>query len=291
VHPMFKKLSFLFFKILIFFDAILKFILNRRFLPLFQEFFINDSYKKITILNDEIKFFIPNQLTEYRINTFFTKEPDMLEWIDNFKKMDNLIFWDIGANIGLYSIYNAIKNKSSTTISFEPSTSNLRCLSRNISINDLENKIKIFSLPISNTENKFFLMNESHFNEGGALNTFGHDFNFEGEKFEPEMKYQLLGTTINYLLDSKILDIPDYIKIDVDGIEHLILEGANKYLINKKIKSIIVEINENFKEQHEKVLDIMKKNEFKISHKEQNMEILNQKSTKFEKTSNYIFVR
>ena len=31
----------------------------------------------------------------------------------------------------------------------------------------------------------------------------------------------------------KILDIPDYIKIDVDGIEHLILEGGNKYL-NKK---------------------------------------------------------
>ena len=288
---MFKKISFLFYKILIFFDTILKFILNQRFLPLFQEFFINDSYKKITILNDEVKFFIPNQLTEHRVNTFFTKEPDMLEWIDNFKKIDNLIFWDIGANIGLYSIYNAIKNKSSTTISFEPSTSNLRCLSRNISINDLENKIKIFSLPISNTENKFFLMNEGHFNEGAALNTFGYDYNFEGKKFEPEMKYQLLGTTINYLLDSKILDIPDYIKIDVDGIEHLILEGANKYLTNKKIKSIIVEINENFKEQHEKILDIMKKNEFKISHKEQNMKILYRKSASFKKTSNYIFVR
>ena len=81
------------------------------------------------------------------------------------------------------------------------------------------------------------------------------------------------------------------IKIDVDGIEHLILEGANKYLTNKKIKSIIVEINENFKEQHEKILDIMKKNEFKISHKEQNMKILYRKSASFKKTSNYIFVR
>ena len=225
---MFKKLSFLFFKILLFIDVILKFILNRRLLPFFQEFFHKTSYKKIKILGNEIKFFTPNQLTEYRVDTFFTKEPDMLRWIDNFKEIDNLIFWDIGANIGLYSIYNALKNKTSTTISFEPSTSNLRCLSRNISINKLENKIKVFSLPLTNTENKFFIMNESHFNEGGALNTFGRDYNFEGKTFKPEMKYQLLGTTINYLLDSKILDVPDYIKIDVDGIEHLIF----KYRLN-----------------------------------------------------------
>jgi len=287
---MFKKLSFLFFKILLFIDVILKFILNRRLLPFFREFFHKNSYRKIKILDNEIKFFTPNQLTEYRVDTFFTKEPDMLRWIDNFKEIDKLIFWDIGANIGLYSIYNALKNKTSTTISFEPSTSNLRCLSRNISINNLENKIKVFSLPLTNIENKFFIMNESYFNEGGALNTFGHDYNFEGKIFKPEMRYQLLGTTINYLLDNNILDIPDYIKIDVDGIEHLILEGSNKYLINKKIKSIIVEINENFAEQYEKVLNIMQKNEFKILQKEQNLEVFN-RSVKFQKTSNYIFIR
>ena len=288
---MFKKISLLLFKVLILFDKILKFTLNRRFLPLFEEFYLKSSYKQITLLDNKIKFFIPNQLTEYRVETFFTKEPDMLGWIDSFTKKDNLIFWDIGANIGLYSIYNALKNKSSTTISFEPSTSNLRCLSRNISINNLENKVKIFTTPITNIENKFFLMNESHFTEGGALNTFGQNYNFEGKKFDPEMKYQLLGTTVNYLLDNQILDVPDYIKIDVDGIEHLILEGSNKYLKNKKIKSIIVEINKNFTEQYEKVLDIMKKNEFKVLNKEQTMEEINKKSIKFQKTSNFIFVR
>jgi len=288
---MLKKISLLLFKVLMLFDKILKFTLNRRFLPLFEEFYLKSSYKQITLLDNKIKFFIPNQLTEYRVETFFTKEPDMLGWIDSFIKKDNLIFWDIGANIGLYSIYNALKNKSSTTISFEPSTSNLRCLSRNISINNLENKVKIFTTPITNIENKFFLMNESHFTEGGALNTFGQNYNFEGKKFDPEMKYQLLGTTVNYLLDNQILDVPDYIKIDVDGIEHLILEGSNKYLKNKKIKSIIVEINKNFTEQYEKVLDIMKKNEFKDLNKEQTMEEINKKSIKFQKTSNFIFVR
>ena len=42
------------------------------------------------------------------------------------------------------------------------------------------------------------------------------------------MKYKLLGTNINYLIKNNILEIPDYILIEVvDGIEHLILlEGT-----------------------------------------------------------------
>ena len=40
------------------------------------------------------------------------------------------------------------------------------------------------------------------------------------------MRYKLLGKNIKKILEDKILEIPDYIKIDVDGIEHLILDGA-----------------------------------------------------------------
>ena len=41
---------------------------------------------------------------------------------------------------------------------------------------------------------------------------------------------------------------PDYIKIDVDGIEHLILEGAS-LLKNLSNIEILIEINDNFIEQ------------------------------------------
>ena len=42
------------------------------------------------------------------------------------------------------------------------------------------------------------------------------------------MKYNLFGTTINFLLEHKILDI-QIIKMDVDGIEHLILEEVIEF--------------------------------------------------------------
>ena len=287
---MIKKISYFFYKILLTLDKIFQLITKRSILNWFKDFFQKDSYKKISILNKEVNFFIPNQLTDWRIETFFTKEPETLEWIDSFEKKDKIIFWDIGANIGLYSIYSVLRNKNVSTISFEPSTSNLRVLSRNISINNLENKIKILSVPLSNKENQFLTMNEGDFIEGGALNTFGENYDFAGELFDTKMKYKILGTTIKNLLDNNILEIPNYIKIDVDGIEHLILEGAGEYLKDKKIKSLSIEINENFKEQYNKVIEIMDQNEFKLLHKKHNDEMFNN-SKKFSKVFNYVFIR
>jgi len=287
-----KKLSLFCFKILSFLDKIFNIITKRSILVWFKEFIQNESYKKIQILNQKINFFVPNQLTEWRVDTFHNKEPETLEWIDTFDKSGDFIFWDIGANIGLYSIYNSLKHKKSQTISFEPSTSNLRVLSRNISINNLFDRIKIFTAPLTKGGNKFLIMKEGEFQEGGALNSFGENFDFEGKKFSSKMNYQIYGTNINYLIDNKILDIPDYIKIDVDGIEHLILEGGNKYLNNKKIKSLSIEINENFTKQHEKVIEIMKKNDFKILHKKRNEDLFkNDPYSKFNRTFNYIFIR
>ena len=287
-----KKLSLFCFKILSFLDKIFNIITKRSILVWFKEFIQNESYKKIQILNQKINFFIPNQLVEWRVDTFHTKEPETLDWIDTFDKSGDFIFWDIGANIGLYSIYNSLKHKKSQTISFEPSTSNLRVLSRNISINNLFDRIKIFTAPLTKGGNKFLIMKEGEFQEGGALNSFGENFDFEGKKFSSKMNYQIYGTNINYLIDNKILDIPDYIKIDVDGIEHLILEGGNKYLSNKKIKSLSIEINENFTEQHEKVIEIMKKNDFKILHKKHSEDLFkNDPYNKFIRTFNYIFIR
>ena len=45
---------------------------------------------------------MPNWITLYRAESFSEKEPETLAWIDNFDR--DSVFWDIGANVGLYSI-------------------------------------------------------------------------------------------------------------------------------------------------------------------------------------------
>lgn len=248
-----------------------------------------DSYKSILILDKKISFFVPNQLVQYRVDTFFTKEPETLNWIDNFEENEKSIFWDIGSNIGLYSIYAALKHKNMEIHSFEPSSSNLRVLSRNISINSLENRIKINQFPLTNKSKGFQIMMESDFREGGALHSFGKNLNFEGEKINIKNNYSIYGFNIDFLINSLEFKIPNYIKIDVDGLEHFILEGANKVLSNENLKSLLIEINENYTDQFKSVKNIMEKHNLKLIRKEQSKFI--KISAPFKNSFNYVFSR
>ena len=286
---MIKNFALVLYKILFYFDFFLRAFANRSILIWFKDFLHNDSYQTLAILNYNIKFFVPNSVVQWRVNTFFSKEPETLEWIDNFKFFKDSVFWDIGANIGLYSIYASLKHKHLKVISFEPSTSNLRVLSRNISINNLDNRITINQFPLTDKENQYLTMHESEFEEGTAMNSFGENFGFDGININSKNNYKIFGTNINYLLDNKILEIPDYIKIDVDGLEHFILKGGNKYLNNKNIKSILIELNENFNKQLNEVLYMLNSNGFNLKHK-----ISSDNSTlknTFSGVYNYIFER
>lgn len=289
---MVKQISLFLYKIIFYIDKLLYFLVKRSILIWFKDFLHKDSYKFMKISNQKVQFFVPNSLVNWRVETFYSKEPETLEWIDSFNKNQKFIFWDIGSNIGLYSIYNAIKNQNSKTISFEPSTSNLRVLSRNISLNNLQNKIKIMPLALTNQNNIFLNMNEKNFVEGGALNSFGETYNFEGKQFEAEMKYKTFGTSIDYIIEKNILKIPDYIKVDVDGIEHLILKGGERVLKDKKLKSMLIEINENFVEQYNDILNIMKDSGFEIKEKKNNSDLFDSdEKNSFNKVYNFIFER
>ena len=72
--------------------------------------------------NNKIKFSIKNSSTYFRGTTLFTKEPITIEWIKSFKK--NSIFFDIGANIGVYSLYAALYSEVKV-YSFEPESNAL----------------------------------------------------------------------------------------------------------------------------------------------------------------------
>jgi len=284
-----KKISYIIYKIIYLVDVLFNKITKRSILIWFKDFIEEDSYKAVNILDRKVNFFVPNQITEWRVKTFFTKEPETLEWIDSFATNKKFIFWDIGANIGLYSIYAALKYKDIEVVSFEPSSSNLRILSRNISINKLEEKIRINQFPLSNKENEHLMLEESEFIEGWSMNTFGAGIDYEGKSIEAKNRYKIFGTSINYIIKNKILNMPNYIKMDVDGIEHLILDGASDYLGNPEIKEMSIEINENFNDQFDSVLKIMDKSNFKIKHKKHASIFDN--SNKFSKIFNYVFVK
>tara|TARA_B110000238_G_C15903610_1_gene343142 strand:- start:6 stop:683 length:678 start_codon:yes stop_codon:yes gene_type:complete len=190
-----------------------------------------------------MKFCVPNSLSSYRAKTFSSKEPETLEWIESFN--EGSIFWDIGANIGLYSIY-AAKYNNVQVYAFEPSVFNLEFLAKNIYKNALSEKVKIFPLALSNHPGfNLFKMNDPLW--GGALSTFGEDYDQNGENFKTTFEYTVAGMTADMAVALLSTPKPNYMKIDVDGIEHLILEGCESIL--KTVNSVLIEINDDFEEQ------------------------------------------
>lgn len=232
--------------------------------------------------NGEMKFNIPNTLNYIRAKTFSTKEPETLEWIDNLKK--DSVFWDIGANIGLYSIY-AAKQKNCRVFSFEPSVFNLELLARNIWLNDLTAKITIVPLPLSNhiAINK---LNMSTMVWGGALSTFGSEIGHDGKNMKKMFEFVTIGLSMEDAVNKLKIPAPDYIKMDVDGIEHLILSGGKKIL--STVQGIIVEVNDDFREQADTVNRILIQAGFKLKEKKHSEMIEN---SDFRNTFNQIWVK
>jgi FkbM family methyltransferase len=206
---------------------------------------VMDSYKVVNYNGHCFLFTTPNRLSEYRAVSFADKEPETLEWIDNIP--DESVIWDIGANVGLYSVY-AAKTKNCRVFAFEPSVFNIELLSRNIYLNQLSDRIIIVPLPLSDGT-KVSHMNFSTMEWSGALSTFEKDYGWDGNKLNVSFDYQTVGISMDEVNLHLGIPIPDYIKLDVDGIEHLILKGGHDVL--KKIKGLIIEVNDNFREQAE----------------------------------------
>ena len=76
-------------------------------------------------------FVCPNRTVSWRVTTFLTKEPETIEWIDTFAPGD--VLFDIGANIGCYSIYAA--SRSVRVMAFEPESQNYALINQNIFLN------------------------------------------------------------------------------------------------------------------------------------------------------------
>lgn len=215
--------------------------------------------QNILIEHNNIKLILstPNAVCYWRSKTLATKEPETINWINNFD--NNSVFWDVGANIGIYSVYAGKKEHS--VFSFEPSFFNLETLSKNINLNNLSDNITV--LPIAlNDITKISKLNMSNNSWGSAHSTFDKEYMSSGQVMNTKFSYKTIGFSADDIVENLDIDQPDYIKIDVDGIEHLVLEGGRKII--KNTKSILIEVYKNFEEQNTKVIKILNESGFEL---------------------------
>ena len=209
-----------------------------------------EKFEKVEFNKKKIYFLNVNNITNFRSKTLFYKEPETIEWTNNFDEDDK--FWDIGANVGIYSIYSQFIEKNIETLAFEPSVFNLDILVKNINKNNLQNKISIITNPLYSKPfiDKFKISTKE---KGGANSNFGN-INFNRET---ELYYKTNSIDFKILFNDYNLNSPDKLKIDVDGNELDILKSL--FANENTVKSILLEFNTNKNELE----DILKINNFK----------------------------
>lgn len=187
-------------------------------------------------------FHVPNSTTSWRARLFSKKEPDTLEWIDSFPP--GSVLWDIGANIGTYAVYAGLKGAKVTC--FEPSIFNLEVLAKNLHINGLADSAQIVPLPLADRSGAApFRMSDPV--QGSALSTFRETYGADGHRLKETFSYQVYGISLDDFVAHFDPVLPDYVKLDVDGIEHLVIKGGLRVL--STVREILVEISPGFLEQ------------------------------------------
>jgi FkbM family methyltransferase len=190
----------------------------------------------------------------WRARTFHTEEPDTVRWLDTIERDDCL--WDVGANVGLYSLY-AAKFKRCKVYAFEPESQNFALLVENIALNQIGDLCLPVCLAISESAG-LGTLRVRYVTKGGAYNLFDAPASRSDSADpvpasiqavspdaaeQPAVSQMVYGLSLDELLTTYKVEPPTHLKIDVDGLEPWIIAGGQTLLEQKRLRTILIELN------------------------------------------------
>ena len=199
-----------------------------------------------------ISFHCPSQTTRWRARTLLEKEPETIRWIDEFDP--GKVFWDVGANIGVYSLYAA--KRGMIVCAFEPSPGNFYTLTRNVELNELSQQISALCLAFD-VKTRLDGFYQQSLEIGSALHQFGSSTDWQGNPLPTAVRQAMLGFSIDDYISIFQAPVPNYLKIDVDGIEDRIVQGAARTLADSRLQSLLIELDTGKQDAYRPTVDLI----------------------------------
>lgn len=168
-------------------------------------------------------------------------EAEMLRWLEGLGAGD--VFYDIGANCGSLTLAaGAIHGSALKVVAIEPGYANFESMVRNLSRNDMLG----FVVPLQVALLDRTRLEPINYNAGTAaglaLHAVGRPLDHLGNEFTAVETQMVLAYALDDLLDIGGLPAPTHVKIDVDGVEAPLLEGAARTLASGSIEELLVEV-------------------------------------------------
>jgi FkbM family methyltransferase len=221
---------------------------------------INTTFGKIVInINDQ---FIGKSFLNQKY--WGLKDIEIISKIIEYKckKKNKIVFYDVGANIGTHSIAlsNIFKNKI-VIRAFEAQSNIYEMFNQSIRINNLNN-IELYHNAVSDKNNeiiKIDLPDYSKHNNFGGLELFKPFQNSDNVQMQKSGIFEDVKTIKLDIFNEEV----DFIKIDVEGMENLVLKGSKNLIVNHR-PFIFMEL---FKSKLEDVTEFFKDKDYNIYKK------------------------
>jgi FkbM family methyltransferase len=174
------------------------------------------------------------------------QEPETIRWLDACLGSDDVL-WDIGGNIGLYSVY-AAKRGARAVYAFEPFAATYLQLVKNLVANGVDGRVRALNIALADTLGVADLALRS-FEPGYATTLAAQEF--ASDQVERQIGTQYVVTISGVDLVAAVPEArPDHVKIDVDGAEPLVLRGLAPLLPG--LKTLFVEVLDVFQAEFER---------------------------------------
>lgn len=211
-------------------------------------------------------FICENDMQAARALSLWIKEAGTMEWLDkNLRQGDR--FLDIGANVGIYSLAAAHRvGPTGKVFAAEPHKFNICSLLKNILRNNFQDRIKVLTVPLTSERcaTEFNYSSIIPASTGSQLGSTKRDGR-GGYEFIPVLTELTVGLSLDEVIDLKMIEAPDMIKIDVDGIELKILQGMKRLLVSdNRPRSIQVELNLG---EQEDVVSFLEEHGYGLDHR------------------------
>jgi FkbM family methyltransferase len=242
-----------------------------------------DPKSQVQLDDVAVTFATPNQPTMWRVKTFFTKEPDTIEWLRGFDASTRL--FDIGANVGMYAV-PAARWRGAQVFAFEPEAANYALLNRNIHLNGVSDRAAAYCIAISDATG-FDKLHLSLFEAGQSSHSLGESVDHNNQPRKSAFAQGCYFTSVDALVDDG-MPVPTDIKIDVDGIEPKVIAGARRTLARPEVRSVLIEINSTL-EEHWDIIDLLLSLGFDYS--EEQVQGARRTEGAFKGVGNYVFRR
>jgi FkbM family methyltransferase len=184
-----------------------------------------------------LSFAVLGETSALRAKGLLTKQQATIAWIDAFRP--HSVFWDIGANVGSYTLYAALRRDISV-VAFEPAAVNFFLLAANCELNAFGERVDCLQIGVGGGKS-LERLEVSQFEPGAS-------FSFRGKGKQPLSSRQAaLILSMDQLVEEYELPCPNYIKIDVPALTEAIIEGGIRTLKRSQVRELHIETSEHSK--------------------------------------------